>query len=79
MTPYKTTVIEMSVCNENDNPVFGDSVTKIKLTDEGGGFFIILSQNNESNNEYELRFDIEELEVILDTAKKMIKNVNKEN
>lgn len=68
MGEYKKTVTEITVHLKADNPIFGESVTKVALEDEAGGFFIILSQNEKN----ELRFDLEELDLVVDAARELI-------
>lgn len=67
---YKTTVLKVSVTYRDSNPVFGEGTTHIELDDEGAGAFILLSQT--SSTDGKLKLDMEELELIVDTAKKMI-------
>ena len=73
---YKETVITKSVCYENDNPVFGESVTNITVNDEAGGGFIVLTQNDEDSTG-KLKFDKGELLYIAEIAEKMLKEYEK--
>lgn len=61
------------VAEDGDNPVFGESVTEVILSDDAAGFFITLSQscNPEAING-EVRLSIGELEAALDIAVKLI-------
>ena len=61
------TITEISIHASGDNPVFGDSVTKVRLEDEAGGAFLVVSQE-----ERELRLDYDELVEIMDAAKALL-------
>jgi len=73
---YKVTELAVSVHAPNDNPIFGVSSTHIRIEDEAGGGFIILSQSNEVNKPGELRFDIEELYIVYNEAVKLMAQYN---
>lgn len=60
----KLTVTEIAVHIENENPIFGDIVTYVKLDDEGAGTFIKLVQHNDTQMN-EIRLDFREIEYIL--------------
>ena len=61
----KLTVTEISVHKEDDNPIFGDLVTHVKLYDEGGGTFIKLVQHGNDAKTNEIRLDFNEIEYIM--------------
>lgn len=71
--PVLSTPIMLSVHYKNINPIFGEGATLVSLEDEGGGAFIILSQEGVS-----LRFDLEELEKIVEVARGLIKGYPKD-
>lgn len=64
-----STVLSVAVHYDNQNPVFGEGRTLVEVDDESGGAFIKLSQEDVT-----LRFDIEELERILEVAKDLVKS-----
>jgi len=68
---YKTTITRISIHPENANPVYGEGVTHLCIQDEAAGPFITLSQVGEDKSEC-VRVDIEELELIVAEAKKLI-------
>ena len=68
---YKTTVIAMSIHNESDNPIFGESATHVKIEDEAAGPFIVLSQGGETLEVGEVRFDFDEFDVIVAAVKQL--------
>jgi len=67
MIEYKITPIAVSVHRKSESPIFGEGVTNIRIDDEGGGMFLVISQEDK-----EIRCDIEELELILSAARELI-------
>lgn len=76
MTKITTTITAVSIHREDANPIYGEGVTYVKLADEGAGAFIEIGQ---TDNERELRFDIDELELVAAEARKLINNYGKNN
>ena len=68
-----TTPLQISVHYPNQNPVFGEGATIVALDDEAAGPFITLSQDDKT-----LKFDVEELEVVLSVAQSLLKTYPKE-
>jgi len=68
---YKTTVIALSVHEENENPIFGETVTHVKINDEAAGPFVELSQNGETLEVGEVRFDFDEFDVVVAAVKQL--------
>jgi hypothetical protein len=66
---YMATITSVSVHPEGDNPVFAETATTIRLQDEGGGYFIELGQGEGS-----IRLDAEEIDLVMNEAKKLLKN-----
>jgi hypothetical protein len=66
-----TTPTEVSIHRLDENPIFGRSATKIRVQDEAGGPFIVLTQCFE-DSEGKLSFDLDELEEVLIQARKLI-------
>jgi hypothetical protein len=60
----KLTTTEISVHKEDHNPIFGEIVTRVKLRDEGGGFFVNLIQIND-HGEQVIRLDFNEIDLIV--------------
>lgn len=60
----KLTVTEIAIHKESESPIFGDTVTHVKLDDEGGGTFIKIVQHNDTQMN-EIRLDFNEIEYIL--------------
>ena len=60
----KLTVTEVTIHKEDESPVFGELVTRVKLYDEGAGEFIkIIQHNGDVCNE--IRLDFGEIEYII--------------
>ncbi len=74
---YKVTPLKVAIHNKITNPLFGESVTHLEIDDEAEGPFIVLRQESEGEDEI-IRLDMEELEVIVKEARKLIK-IYKEN
>lgn len=66
----KVTMTQFAIHREDENPIFGDNVTRVSLEDEGGGPFLVLSQVD-YNGTNKIRVDFSELDVILKTAKEL--------
>ena len=73
----KTMPLGYSVYSENDNPIFGDSATTIKIEDEAAGPFIVLEQFNDDVQK--LKFDFDEIEILFSTIKKLMKECDYES
>ena len=52
-------ITSINVFGTGDNPVFGETVTKVSLDDEAAGLFVVLEQDG-----YAVRFDFEEFEEV---------------
>jgi len=63
---YFITPTSYSIHRKGENPVFGENI-HVKLEDEAGGFFILLESDGK-----EIRCDLDELELVYNTAKKLI-------
>lgn len=75
MSNYKTTILQVAIHREDQNPVFGEGNTYVKVDDEAGGPFIVIEQDMtdyHSKSENTLRFDYEELEEIMQAAKMLM-------
>lgn len=60
----KLTVTEISMHPEGQSPVFSELATKIRLADDGGGTFIILSQDTDDGVS-SIRLDFNEIESLV--------------
>lgn len=65
MTTWKRTPICISVHRETENPVFGETSTKVCLEDEAGGYFFSLEQWADNIAPGKIRVDVEELNEIV--------------
>lgn len=59
MKPMQCTVTSISCHRKDDNPIFGESTTKVSLDDEAAGLFLLVSQDG-----VELRFDFDEFDAV---------------
>lgn len=47
---YKTVPVKYNIYEENDNPVFGNSVLSVSIEDDAAGPYIEIEQCREENN-----------------------------
>ena len=66
----KSLVTEMSIFNSGTNPIYGAEITKLRLDDESGGGFFILSQASRG----EVWLELDEISAIYNRASKMIQD-----
>lgn len=64
---YRTTTTQIVVHREGDNPIYGESATRIRLEDETGGLFVVLEQDAGS-----VKLDPEELNIVIEAAKQLL-------
>lgn len=65
----KTTILEISIHPEDENPIFGERSTHVKLGDDGAGSFIIIEQSTDDYGENQIRLDFEEFYGIVEAVK----------
>lgn len=70
--PVVTTPISVAVHYKQINPIFGEGATLVSLEDEGGAFISLVQEG------VSLRFDLEELEKIVEVARGLIKGYPKD-
>ena len=64
---YRSTVVAIAVHRDNESPIYGESVTTVRLDDEGSGPFLLLSQTPPCGT-MTLRLDLDELRLVLQAA-----------
>ena len=74
----KTTVIKSSVHMHNENPIFGYGAIHVSIDDDVGGGYIVLEQFPDTGTQ-RLALDLEELELVLKTARKMLGKYDESN
>lgn len=77
---YSTYVTEITIARGDDNPVFGETVTKLRLQDACAGLFLeVIQEGNDFNGDTKqcIRLDFEELKNIADAAKILEDNAKK--
>lgn len=67
-TKYVATTTAVTIHREGQNFCFGDDVTTLRMVDEEGGAFFLLSQNDKEP----LRMDLQELEVLVEEARNLL-------
>ena len=72
MTTWKTTTIAAVVHQAGDNPIINECSTTITICDEAGGAFVSLTDSEGTT----IKLDQEELEMVCDVARKMLKEFN---
>lgn len=73
---YKITTLMVSVHPENENPVFGERSTHLRVEDEAGGPFLIITQCHDEIKPGEIRVDFEELTKIHEAAMMLREQAN---
>ena len=69
---WKVTPLSVSVHFKSESPHFGESAIVVSTDDEAGGAFVVLRSTEEDLEEGQIRIDLEQLEVILEEARKLI-------
>ncbi len=69
----KSMITRMSMFREDDNLIYGKSVTEICIDDEGGGMFIVVKQHPDTGPQ-EIRLDLDEIDDFIKNLQYM-KNV----
>ena len=64
MSELKITPIAVSIHRVTEHPLFGEGAIHLKLEDEAGGFFFVVSQEGQS-----FRVDFEELKQLVVAGK----------
>lgn len=77
MKTHNLTPITYSIHREGDSPMFGESSIHVSLEDEGGGEFLIITQNSDNPEAGVIRLDFEELPLILEAAKLLKQGIEK--
>ena len=78
MTARKITPIGMSVHMPDESPIFGEDATHVMVDDEAAGPFIVLRQFKDHSSIGEVRMDLEELELVLRAARRLLRAQPKE-
>lgn len=64
----RLTITSVALHPENDNPLFGEGVTELRLEDEAGGPFLILTQHPDTGDSQSIRLDFDEIEPLVHAA-----------
>lgn len=69
MSEFKTTILQIVVHREEDNPVFGENNTYVSIDDETSGPFLVIQQLNETSESGKVKFDYTEFIAVTEAAK----------
>lgn len=67
-----STILQVSVHRENNNPIFGEGNTYVRVEDDAAGPYIVMEQHDDDSASGVVRFDYDELEVVMDAAKMLM-------
>jgi len=73
METIKSTPISISVHQKSDNAIFGETSTHVSVDDAGAGAFIVLTQCNDDIKPGVIKLGLDELEIVVKVARKLIK------
>lgn len=65
---FKQLITSINVYHEKENPIFGETVTKITLDDESGGIYFTLTQYPDQGEQI-VKFDFKEWLKICESVK----------
>jgi hypothetical protein len=68
---YRVTPVAVSIHHVDQNFAFGEDSLELRLTDEAGGAFFLLSQEGREP----IRLELEELELLVAEARRLLPGV----
>lgn len=69
----ESTITAIAIHRLDESPIYGEMTTAIEISDEAGGPFLIIKNVNPQAGDGEFRIDFDELDMVYDEAKKLIK------
>lgn len=73
MTNHLRTITEMVIHTPSQSPVFGEGITTIRLESQGAGNYIVIEQNDDSDESNgKVSLTLEEIHEMLACAKQML-------
>ena len=75
---YVQTIKSIMVYPEGE-PWFHEFATEVSLEDEGGGYYVVLTQSPDAPEPGQVRLDPEELDVVYSAAKQLLTQHNNDN
>jgi len=72
MKTMKLTITEISVHPSTESPIFGEQVTRIRLDNEGAGYFVRIVQDGEPF----VWLDFDELEYVIQAVNMLKKGIS---
>ena len=67
-----STILQVSIHREGNNPVFGEGNTYVRVEDDAAGPYIVMEQSDDDSRTGMVRFDYDELEAAVDAAKMLM-------
>jgi hypothetical protein len=77
MSKFNTLTTKIHIYSDADHPIFGENITEVSIEDEAAGPFIVLEQAGDEDRG-KLKFDLEELELVLNVARYLVKSAERE-
>jgi hypothetical protein len=77
MSKFHTLTTKINIYHDTDHPVFGENITEVSIEDEAAGPFIVLEQAGYKDRG-KLKFDLEELELVLNVARYLVRSAERE-
>ena len=75
---YIQTIKSIIVYPEGE-PWFHELATEVSIEDEGGGYYVVLTQSPDNPEPGQVRLDPEELDVVYSAAKQLLTQHNNDN
>ena len=75
---YMQTIKSIMVYPKGE-PWFHELATEVSINDEGGGYYVILTQSPDRPEPGQVRLDPEELDVVYSAAKQLLTQHNNDN
>lgn len=72
MTAVQTTINAIAIHRVGDSPIFGESITIVRLDDEGGGPFIVIEQFTDTQHSV-VKLDPDELPAVMRAASRLLR------
>ena len=69
----KTTITNIAIHREGDNPIFGESVINVALEDDAGGCYLIIKSNQEGLENGQIKLNYEDIAKIHEVASRLMK------
>ncbi len=75
--PLRTITTAMQIYRENDDPIYGETCTTIRIEDDAAGWYFVL-EANKPHEDGGIALELDELRALLACAEQMAKQEPKE-